>query len=434
MQQVNVGIVGLGTVGLGTLTILAENAEQIATKLGFSLCVKAVCSRTVDTKPIPAALGPVQKTADWREVVANPDVDVVTELIGGSHVAREVVDAAIRNGKSVVTANKELMATHGSSIWDSAIGQGVNLGIEASVAGGIPILAVLREGIAGDRVTALFGILNGTCNYILTEIEKHNTPFDIVLMEAQRLGYAEADPTMDVDGFDARSKLAILAALAFGERITPSDIYTEGIRRVMPVDFQYAHQMDYTVRLIAAARQTPSGLILSVRPSLIANSTILASVRGPYNAVWVRGQYGQDTFYYGRGAGAQPTGVAVVSDLMRVAREIRSGSPARVSPFAHERLGEYEPISIERLKSPYYLRFRVEDKPGIIARLAAALAAEGISIDAVLQLPEENWRDLPFVITTQPTTEESLRAALKEMSTHDYLIEAPFAMPMEARL
>jgi homoserine dehydrogenase len=202
----------------------------------------------------------------------------------------------------------------------------------------------------------------------------------------------------------------------------------------MPVDFQYAHQMDYTVRLIAAARQTPSGLILSVRPSLIANSTILASVRGPYNAVWVRGQYGQDTFYYGRGAGAQPTGVAVVSDLMRVAREIRSGSPARVSPFAHERLGEYEPISIERLKSPYYLRFRVEDKPGIIARLAAALAAQGISIDAVLQLPEENWRDLPFVITTQPTTEESLRAALKEMSTHDYLIEAPFAMPMEARL
>jgi homoserine dehydrogenase len=434
MQQVNVGIVGLGTVGLGTLTILSENAGQIAAKLGFSLCVKVVCSRTVETKPLPPALGPVRKTTDWREVVASPEVDVVAELIGGTHIAREVVEAAIDSGKSVVTANKELMALHGAGIWDRAIGKGVNLGIEASVAGGIPILAVLREGIAGDRVTGLFGILNGTCNYILTEIEKHNTPFDLVLMEAQRLGYAEADPTMDVDGFDARSKLAILAALAFGERITPSDIYTEGIRRVMPVDFLYAHQMDYTIRLIASARQTPSGLILSVRPALIANSTILASVRGPYNAVWVRGLYGQDTFYYGRGAGAQPTGVAVVSDLMRVAREIRSGSPARVSPFAHERLGEYEPIPITRFKSAYYLRFRVEDRPGIIARLAAVLAAKGISIDAVLQLPEENWRDLPFVITTQPTTEESLREALGEMATHDYLIEAPFAMPMEAKL
>jgi len=434
MQQVNVGIVGLGTVGLGTLTILSENAEQIATKLGFSLCVKAVCSRTVETKTLPPGLGQVQKTCDWRDVVANPEIDVIAELVGGTSVARELVDAAIRGGKSVVTANKEMMALHGSEIWDHAIGEGVNLGIEASVAGGIPILAVLREGIAGDRVTGLFGILNGTCNYILTEIEKHNTPFDAVLAEAQRLGYAEADPTMDIDGFDARSKLAILAALAFGERITPSDIYTEGIRRVMPVDFLYARQMDYTIRLIAAARQTSSGLILSVRPSLVANSTILAGVRGPYNAIWVRGLFGEDTFYYGRGAGAQPTGVAVVSDLMRVAREIRSGSPARVSPFAHERLGEYEPIPIARLKSPYYLRFRVEDRPGIIARLAVVLAAKGISIDAVLQLPEENWRDLPFVITTQPTTEESLCAAMEEMSTHDYLIEAPFAMPMEAKL
>jgi len=434
MQQVNIGIVGLGTVGLGTLTVLSENAESIATKLGFSLCVKAVCSRTLETKRIPAALGPVQKTNDWREVVENPELDVVVEVIGGTHVAREVVEAAIQNGKSVVTANKELMAECGADIWDRAIGQGVNLGMEASVAGGIPILAVLREGIAGDRVTSLFGILNGTCNYILTEIENHNTPFETVLREAQRLGYAEADPAMDIDGFDAASKLAILAALAYGERIMPSDIHTEGIRRVMPIDFQYARQMDYTIRLIAAARLTPAGLILSVRPSLIANRAILAGVRGPYNAVWVRGQHGEDTFYYGRGAGSLPTGVAVVSDLMRVAREIRSGSPQRVSPFAHERLGQYEPIPITRLKSRYYLRFRVEDRPGIIARLATVLADKGISIDAVLQLPEENWRDLPFVITTQPTTEESLRAALSEMATHDYLIESPFAMPMEAQL
>ena len=247
-------------------------------------------------------------------------------------MAREIIDAAIAHKKSVVTANKELMALCGAEIWDRAIAAGINLAMEASVAGGIPIHTVLREGISGDRVTTLYGILNGTSNYILTEIEKHGSSFDEVLKEAQRLGYAEADPSADVDGYDARSKLAILAALAFGEKITPSDIYTEGIRRILPLDFQYAHKLGHTIRLICAAHQTPAGLILSVRPALIPQSTILASVQGAYNAVWVRGKYGEDTFYYGRGAGSAPTGVAVVSDLMRVAREIRCGSPERVSP------------------------------------------------------------------------------------------------------
>ena len=202
----------------------------------------------------------------------------------------------------------------------------------------------------------------------------------------------------------------------------------------MPVDFQYAHQLSHTIRLICAARQTPSGLILSVRPALLPQSTILAGVQGAYNAVWVRGMYGEDTFYYGRGAGPSPTGVAVVSDLMRVAREIRAGSPERVSPFAHERLGEYQPIPITLQKSAYYLRFRVEDRPGIIARLATVLASKHISIDSVLQIQTENWRDLPFVITVEPTTEESIREAIAEMAAHDYLVEPPLAMPMEKPL
>ena len=432
MKQVNVGVVGLGNVGSGTLAILADNADQIAQKCGFRVVVKAVCSRTVETKKLPPGLGEgFLRTTNWREVISHPEVDIVAELVGGTHVAREIVEAAIAHGKSVVTANKELMAECGADLWDCAIKAGVNLGIEASVAGGIPILATLREGIAGDRVTALYGILNGTCNYILTEIEQHGTAFDTVLRDAQKLGYAEADPAADIDGFDARSKLGILAALAFGERITPSDIHTEGIRRVLPVDFQYAHQLDYTIRLIGSARQTAEGLILSVRPSLIPNRTILAGVRGSYNAIWIRGHYGQDTFYYGRGAGPLPTGVAVVSDIMRVGREIRSGSPERVSPFAHERLGEYQPISIDRFSSPWFLRFRVEDRPGIIARLATVLAGKGISLDAVLQIPTENWRDLPFVITTQPCREESLKSALADMAEQDFLIETPFAMPME---
>jgi homoserine dehydrogenase len=376
----------------------------------------------------------VLKTADWREVVAHPDVDVVAELVGGTGVAAEIVDGAIAHRKSLVTANKELMAACGPEIWDRAIRAGINVAMEASVAGGIPIHAVLREGISGDRVVALYGILNGTCNYILTEIEKRGDPLETVLAEAQQLGYAEADPSADLDGIDARSKLAILAALAFGEKITPSDIFMEGIRRISPLDFRYAHQLDHTIRLICAARQTPEGLILSVRPALIPRTTILAGVQGAYNAVWVKGAYGEDTFYYGRGAGALPTGVAVVSDLMRVAREIRGGSPERVSPFAHERLGEYQPVSVIRQKRAYYLRFRVKDRPGILAGLAGILAAKQISLEAVLQLPMESKQDLPFVITVEPTYEHAIREAVMQMAQLDFLLEPPLALPMETSL
>src|SRR5580692_8824970 len=434
MEEVRVGIVGLGNVGSGTLAILAENADQIALKLGFRLKVAAVCSRSIHAKQLPAGIVDVFKTTDWREVVTHPDVQIVAELVGGTGVASEIIEAAIQNRKSVVTANKELMAACGPEIWDRAIKAGINLAMEASVCGGIPIHAVLREGISGDNVMALYGILNGTCNYILTEIEKRGAPLSAILAEAQILGYAEADPSADIDGFDARSKLALLAALAFGEKITQSDIFLEGIRRVTPVDFRYAAQLKHTIRLICGARKIPEGLVLYVRPALIPASTILAGVQGAYNAVWVRGKYGEDTFYYGWGAGALPTGVAVTSDLMRVAREIRSGSPERVSPFAHERLGEYKPIPVTLQHSAYYLRFRVEDRPGIIAKLAGVLADKGISLDAVLQIPAENWRDLPFVITVEPTSEQSIREALAEMSAHEFLVEPPLAMPMERSL
>ncbi len=425
---------GLGNVGMGALTILADNAEQIALKLGFPLRVTVVCSRNVDAKRLPEGLPEVYRTSDWRQVVSHPSVDIVAELVGGTTVAAEIIDGAIAHRKSVVTANKELMALCGAEIWARAIQAGINLAMEASVAGGIPIHAVLREGISGDRILALYGILNGTTNYILTEMEERGGSFDAVLAEAQRLGYAEADPSADVDGWDARSKLAILAALAFGEKITPSDIFTEGIRRIAPIDFQYAHRLGHTIRLVASAQQTPEGLILSVRPALIPQSAILASVRGAYNAIWVKGRYGADTFYYGRGAGSLPTGVAVVSDLMRVAREIRSGSPERVSPFAHERLGEYQPIPVTRQRRAWYLRFRVVDRPGIIAALAGILAEKRISLEAVLQLPCENKADLPFVITAEPTSEASMREAVREMSQLDFLLEPPLALPMEPGL
>lgn len=431
MEPVNVGIIGLGNVGTGTVEILWNNWEQNTQKLGFPLWLRAICSRTLNNKKLPSGMERVIRTTDWREVVTNPEIDIICELVGGTTVAHEIIDAAIANGKSVVTANKELMALHGPEIWRKAAEANVNLAMEASVAGGIPIHTVLREGISGDRITALFGILNGTSNFILTEIEKSSAEFEAVLAEAQRLGYAEADPTADVDGFDARSKLAILAALAFGKSVTPSEIYTEGIRRITPFDFQYAHELGYTIRLLCSARRSDGSLFLSVRPALVSRSTILAGVSGAYNAIWVRGDYGQDTFYYGRGAGPNPTGVAVVSDLMRVAREIRAGSHDRVSPFAHAKLEASAPVPLDAVRTPYYLRFRVKDRPGIIAALSQILAGKGISLDAVLQVPCEEKDNLPFVITVEPTEEKSIRAAVAEMSGLEFLVEPPLAIPME---
>jgi homoserine dehydrogenase len=374
------------------------------------------------------------RTADWREAVEHPEVQVVAELVGGTTVAAEIVETAIGRGKSIVTANKELMAERGAEIWDQAIKARICLSMEASVAGGIPFHAVLREGSSGDRVESMMGILNGTCTYILTEMERRGEPLDVILTEAQQLGYAEADPTADIDGYDARSKLALLAALAFGVRVHPSDIYVEGIRQIRPIDFAYADRLGHTVRLIASAEQDLEGLRLSVRPALVRKDTILASVTGSYNAVWVRGVHGADTFYYGRGAGATPTGVAVVSDLMRVAREIVKGSPERVSPFAHSALEQHAPISIARQVRAHYLRFRVKDRPGIIASLASILADAGISLDAVLQLPTENKDDLPFVITVEPTTEQAVRDAVARMRGLEFLVEPPLVLTLEAGL
>ena len=436
MSEINVAIIGLGNVGRGTLRILSDNAAQIAGKLCFSLNVKALCSRSVLSKPpAEADLFPeAERTSNWREVVNNPQVQVIAELIGGTTAAAEIIDSAISSGKSVVTANKELMAEQGARIWEKATGRGVSLAMEASVAGGIPIHSVLREGISGDRVESMAGILNGTCNYILTEMERRGAPLETILDEAQQLGYAEADPSADIDGYDARSKLALLSALAFGVQVRPSDIYLEGIRRIRPIDFAYAGRLGHTVRLIASAQESRQGLLLSVRPALLPQGTILAQVQGSYNAIWVRGVHGEDTFYYGRGAGSTPTGVAVVSDLMRVAREIVTGAPGMVPPFARSSLKPHTPISISRQVRSHYLRFRVKDRPGIIAELASILAKARISLDAVLQEPSHNKHDLPFVITVEPTTEEAVSEAVKRMKGLDFLVEEPLALPMEEGL
>ncbi len=433
MSEIGVGIVGLGNVGSGTLRVLRENAESIAGKLGFPLKVRAICSRSVHEKaPGEADLHPEAfRTRDWRELIARPDVAVVAELVGGTTAAKEIVEAAIDAGKSVVTANKELIAESGADLWRRAAAGNVRLAMEAAVAGGIPILTALREGIAGDRVEALMGILNGTSNFILTEMERRGESLDEILKEAQELGYAESDPSADIDGFDARSKLAILAALAFGVRIDPQRIPVEGIRRIGPVDFTYADRLGHTVRLTASARSGADGLRLRVGPALIGKETILAGVMGSYNAVWVRGRHGEDTFYYGRGAGPAPTGVAVVSDLMAAARAVGAQAPGGAPPFAYRALAEYAPATAGAEQHRHYLRFRVRDRPGIIAELAAILAEHRISVDAVLQEPRFDKRSLPFVITVEAARRGAVDAATAQMSRLDFLVEKPLALPLE---
>lgn len=435
LESVRVGIIGLGNVGGGTLRLLHDNADRIQQKLGFPLQVTAVCSRRVESEPSEAVeLHPAAfRTGDWRELVTRPDVDIVAELVGGTSVAREICESAFAAGKAIVTANKELLAQDGPELWAQAFESGVTLGIEAAVAGGIPVLTALREGIAGDGIDALVGILNGTSNYILTEIERTGAPFAKVLKEAQSLGYAEADPSADIDGYDARSKLAILAALAFGEQVHPRQIPVVGIRHIRTIDFAYARQLGHTIRLLATARREPEGLRLAVRPALVENRAILASVKGSYNALWVHGR-GGDTFYYGKGAGPEPTGVAVVSDLMAAARAVRVPDRKPASPFAHVSLAPHTPVPPGTEERQFYLRFRVRDRPGILASLASILAEQGVSIEAVLQEPHFDKDDLPFVTTLEPTTRQAIEAALEAMRGLDFMVDAPLALPLEPTL
>ena len=435
MDPIRVGIIGLGNVGGGTLRLLHANASRIERKLGFPLEVTAVCSRGVLREPPETVeLHPqAARTSDWRELVGRPDVDLVAELVGGTATAREILEASFAAGKPVVTANKELLAEHGIDLWQLARAGGASIGMEASVAGGIPVLSALREGIAGDRIDALIGILNGTSNYILTEIERTGAPLAQVLREAQELGYAEADPSADIDGHDARSKLAILVGLAFGVRAAPDAIPMEGIRRIRAIDFAYAGRLGHTIRLLATARNGADGLRLAVRPALVEKDTILAGVTGSYNALWVHGQ-GGDTFYYGKGAGPAPTGVAVVSDLMAAARACRATGRHPVSPFGHAALENHSPVYPGSEQRQFYLRFRVRDRPGILARLAAILADQGVSIEAVLQEPHFDKSDLPFVTTLEPARRDALEAALEEMRGLDFLVDEPLALPLEPTL
>lgn len=430
MRDVNVGMVGLGTVGGSTLRILDENAAELERKLGFRLHVRAAASLEIEARSEKDGR---LLTRTWQEVVEHPEVDIVVELVGGTSIAQQVIRGALERGRSVVSANKELLGLQGAELAELAAAHNASLTFEASVGGGIPILNALREGISGDRIEALYGILNGTSNFILTEMEKTGAPLAAILAEAQRLGYAEANPTADVEGFDARSKLAILTAFCFGVRVPTDAIFRQGITRLLPIDFSYAHRLGCTIRLVGAAQAHAGGLALYVRPILIPQTAILSKVLGSYNAVWVKGVYGEDTFYYGRGAG-KPTGVAVVSDIMRAARDLQHGSTLRAPAFGFWKLEQVSQAGIEPLRRPYYLRFVIKDRVGVVARLTTILAEEQFNIDHVLQEPCADKENLPFIITVEPASEASLARAMEKMQALDFLCEPPLALPIESAL
>ena len=430
MRDVNVGMVGLGTVGGSTLRILDENDAELERRLGFRLRVRAASSLEIEAR---SEKNGRLLTRTWQEVVEHPEVDIVVELVGGTTIAQQVIRGALERGKSVVSANKELLGLHGAELALLASEHKASLNLEASVGGGIPILNALREGISGDRIEALYGILNGTSNFILTEMEKTGAPLASILAEAQKLGYAEANPTADVEGYDARSKLAILAAFCFGVQVPTDAIFRQGITRLRPIDFSYARRLGCTIRLVGAAMRHPGGLGLYVRPILIPQTAMLSKVQGSYNAVWVKGAYGEDTLYYGRGAG-KPTGVAVVSDIMRAARDLVSGSSQRAPAFGFWKLEPPQNVGIESLRFSYYLRFVIKDRVGVVAQLATILAEEQFNIDHVLQEPCTEKHNLPFVITVEPANEAALARALEKMQGMDFLCEPPLALPIETSL
>jgi homoserine dehydrogenase len=425
-MKIRAAIIGYGTVGSGAARILIEHSEEIRRKTGLEIELAAICGRSIESRDTSFLPPSVHRLRDWRKALSVPDVPIIVETIGGTAVAAEVMRAAIAAGKHVVTANKNLLAEQGSALEDLAAQNHVGLHCEAAVAGGIPVLAALREGLVSDRVLSLYGILNGTCNFILTKMESEGREMADVLAEAQRLGYAEADPSADVEGWDARYKLAILARMAFGADVALDAIPCQGISHISKIDFQYAHGLGCTIRLLGTARRGDEGtLSLAVQPMLISRAHMLAKVEGSFNAVWVHGARGGDTMYYGRGAGGDPTGVSVVADIIRAARDIRAGGRGRVPALGFAERDETLHLTQDGPPTRHYLRFIVTDRPGILEALCGALARHYISIEAVIQEPVTDKLHLPFVITLDREPEATVAKALAEMHSLDFLREPP---------
>ena len=421
MKPINVGLLGIGTVGGGTWTVLSRNQEEITRRAGRPIQITMVADRNQErAKELTA--GQAQVVDDAFAVVRNPDIDIVVELIGGYTVAKDLVMEAIANGKHVVTANKALLAVHGDEIFGAAQKKGVMVAFEAAVAGGIPIIKALREGLSANRIQWLAGIINGTTNFILSEMRDKGLPFDAVLKEAQALGYAEADPTFDIEGVDAAHKATLMASIAFGIPVQFDKCHIEGISKLEATDIRFAEELGYRIKLLGVAKRRDTGVELRVHPTLVPEKRLIANVEGAMNAVLVWGDAVGATLYYGKGAGAEPTASAVIADLVDVTR-LHTADPLNRVPhlaFQPDQMSDLPILPMDEVETAYYLRMRALDKPGVLADVTRILADLSISIDAMMQKePEEGEDRTDVVILTHVAKEKDVNAAIAKIEGLD---------------
>ncbi len=427
MTSLRIGIAGLGTVGAGVVKLLRDNAELIAQRAGMPIQVVAISARDRGLDR-GVSLAGLRWHADALALAGDADVDVVVELIGGAEgVARALVERSIAAGKAVVTANKALLAIHGAALAQAAEESGLFLGFEAAVAGGIPVIKALREGLAGNRISRVAGILNGTCNYILTVMRVEGKDFAEVLADAQALGYAEADPSFDIDGVDAAHKLAILAALAFGRQVDFFAVHVEGIRRINALDISFAEELGYRIKLLGIAEETAAGVEMRVHPAMVPKAALLASVDGVFNAVLAQGDFVGQVFLQGRGAGAGPTASAVVADLIDIAR----GSKIPVWGAAGLLLAAAPAMPISQHQGAYFLRLMVVDQPGVLADVTAILRDHGVSLESMLQHGRKPGEAVPIVLVTHETTEAAIEKAIARIAMLEAVLEPPALIRIE---
>jgi homoserine dehydrogenase len=419
MQQVNLGMIGGGTVGSGVFHALQQNGELMAARLGVKVVLRKIAVRSLEEPrayPITRSL----LTTDWKEIINDPEIHVVIELVGGTGVAKTMVLAALAKGKTVVTANKALLSAHGPELFAAAARTGANLYYEASVCGGIPIIKSLREGFVANQFSAIYGIVNGTCNYILSRMKQEGADFADVLADAQKQGYAETPPDLDVDGFDAQHKTGILASLAHGFWVDHHAIHTEGIREISRIDMQFAEKLGYTIQLLGIVKQCSAAkrkaqIQVSVYPTLIPNAHVLASVNGVFNACFVRGDIVGDTLFYGRGAGKDATASAVLSDVADAALDLKNGTKVRVAPFvAHASKGCVLPM--DEIVSRYYVRLSVVDRPGVLAKIAAIFSAAKIGISSVIQPEGHEGESVPLILMIHDASNAAMKKALAKIA------------------
>jgi homoserine dehydrogenase len=433
-SRIGVGIIGFGTVGTGVAKVLLDNAALIRRRVGVPVELVRIADLDI-ARDRGIVLPPGLLTTDAKQVLHDPAVDVVIELIGGYDAAKRVILEAIASGKQVVTANKALLALHGEEIFEAASRQGVDVGFEASVGGGIPVVRALMEGLAGNTIESIYGIINGTSNYILSRMTREGASFEAVLKEAQQAGYAEADPTFDVAGIDSAHKLAILVSLAYGTPVNFKEIYTEGITHITPTDIAYAKEFGFTIKLLGIAKLADGEVEARVHPTMVPSASPIAQVDGVYNAIQLVGDAVGDIVLYGRGAGSLPTGSAVVSDVIAIGRNLLTGAVGRV-PVASFRQEQRRPLRMkpmEEIRSLYYLRFMVVDRPGVLAQIAGELGRCEISISSMLQQGRREGQTVPVVIKTHMAKERDVQAALRDINRKAFVSEPATLIRVEGR-